>query len=147
MDAVEYPEATRMARVTGFALAVLGALALAGCSQTTGTSVALAVTGDPAIGGNPVEDAASAAILPTLDKAAQRRAREAETRALEHGRTGTPVLWRSGRTRGEVVPGPQYQVNAYTCRDLTQTIYADGPPRSTRTTSCRQPNGSWQPVT
>ena len=43
-----------------------------------------------------------------FDQSSQRRARDAEIRALEHGRTGTPVTWRNGRLRGEVVPGQSF---------------------------------------
>ncbi len=114
-----------MARVVALTITVLGGLALAACSQTTaGPSNGLALT-DSAASGEAAGDAATAAAIGiTLDSAAQRKAHEAELRALEHGRTGLPVAWRSGRTRGEVVPGPEYQVNAYNCRDYTQTIHA-----------------------
>jgi len=137
-----------MARVSALLVAVSGILALAGCSQTTtGSPEALAVTGDSIAGANPADAAASAAIGIPLDRSAQRKANEAEIRALEHGRTGVPVAWRSGRFRGEVVPGAMYQVNAYTCRDYTQTVYVTGqPPQATRNTACRQADGSWKPV-
>ncbi|MCB1494171.1 MAG: hypothetical protein KDJ86_00175 [Bauldia sp.] len=137
-----------MARVPALAVAVSGVLALAGCSQTTtGAPEALAVTGDSIAGTSPAEAAATAAIGIPLDKSAARKAHEAEIRALEHGRTGVPVAWRSGKFRGEVVPGAMYQVNAYTCRDYTQTVYVSGqPPQATRQSACRQPDGSWKAV-
>ncbi|MCB1488856.1 MAG: hypothetical protein KDJ88_15545 [Bauldia sp.] len=138
-----------MARVSAL-LVVSGILALAGCSQTTtGAPQALAVTGDSIAGAgpNPAEAAATAAIGIPLDKSAERKAHEAEMRALEHGRTGVPVAWRSGKFRGEVTPGAMYQVNAYTCRDFTQTVYVAGqPPQATRNTACRQADGNWKPV-
>lgn len=85
--------------------------------------------------------------ISNLDAASQRKARAAELKALDQPRTGIPVHWRSGRVRGEVVPGPTYQVNSYSCRDYTHIVYRDGPPQRMRGTSCRQPNGSWEPVT
>lgn len=128
-------------------LAVLmsAALGLAACSQTTGgTSPALGL----------VPDGGAAALTPIgtfagqgLSSAAQKKAAEAEFRALEFGRTGIPVAWREGESRGEVTPGAPYQVNAANCRDYTHTVsIAGGPPLSGRGTACRQANGSWQTV-
>ena len=83
-----------------------------------------------------------------LDAADRRMAADAEYRALEFGRTGAPVGWRgrSGRY-GDVVAGSPYRVNDTNCRDYTNTIYVDGRPQVARGTACRQPDGTWQPVT
>ncbi len=122
-----------MARVSIFAALCLCGLALAGCGKTGGFS-AEASPGAVAIAGA------------DLDAAAKRAAKDAEYRALEFGRAGTPVTWQSGKSHGEVVPGPLYHVNASDCRDYTQTVYSGAGPRNTRATACRQANGTWQPV-
>lgn len=83
-----------------------------------------------------------------LDELDRRRAQDAEFRALEYGRSGSPVAWQnpdSGRY-GEVVPAEPYQVAGQNCRDYTHTIYIDGQPQTARGTACRQPDGSWRPV-
>ncbi|MCR4282768.1 MAG: glycine zipper domain-containing protein [Bauldia sp.] len=144
--------------------AVLGALslALAGCfssgpKQDAGTLVG-AVTGG-LIGGAASGNASGAivgalagglignAIGADLDAADRHVALDAEYRALEYGRAGTPVQWRgrSGRY-GDVVAGAQYRVNDFSCRDYTHTIYIDGRQQVARGTACRQPDGTWKAV-
>jgi len=122
-----------MARVRIFAALSLCGLALAGCSKTGGFSAEASPT-------------AAAVTAPELDVAAKRAAKDAEYRALEFGRTGTPVAWQAGKSHGEVVPGPLYHVNASDCRDFTHTVYIASQPHATRATACRQSNGTWQPV-
>jgi surface antigen len=84
--------------------------------------------------------------LTDADKSA---AADAEYRALEFGRTGTPVAWRNRQSghSGEVVPGPSYKVNVFDCRDVTHTVVIDDLKQSARGSSCRQPEGGWKPVT
>ena len=83
-----------------------------------------------------------------LDEADQRALYDAQYRALEYGNPGRPVAWRNPGSGhyGEVVPGPGYKVNAYDCRDYTHTIYISGQPQVARGTACRQPDGTWKPV-
>ncbi|WP_421724218.1 hypothetical protein [Bauldia sp.] len=152
-----------MARLKALVGVVFSAMMLAACNHTSGPgeglgtvggAVAGGAVGGAVSGGEPgavVVGAVAGGVIGNvigaeLDRSAQRRARDAELRALEHGRTGTPVTWRNGRVRGEVVPGPRYQVNAYDCRDFTHTVYGSGQPQSVRGTACRQPNGTWQSV-
>jgi surface antigen len=83
-----------------------------------------------------------------LDDEDKRRAYAAQMQALETGPSGAPVAWRnpdSGRY-GNVVPGPSYQANGATCRSYTHTVYIDGKPQSQRGTACRNPDGTWTPV-
>ena len=84
-----------------------------------------------------------------LDEADRQAAFAAEYRALETGQAGAPVAWRgaSGNRFGEVIPGPAYRVNEYSCRDYTHTVTIDGQPQSARGTACREPDGTWRPVT
>ena len=131
-----------MTRFWPLAVTVAGAVLLGGCVTTGQGGVSPLALTAPAGGG-----LANGAIGTDLDSSAQKAAREAEYQALEFGRTGVPVPWKSGSNRGEVIPGARYQINAYSCRDFTQTILSGAERPSARGTACRQPNGSWQPVT
>ncbi len=86
------------------------------------------------------------AIGASLDAQAEQRAEQAQMQALENGRAGTQVAWDSGNARGEVIPGPRYNVNSNECRDYTHQIWIDGQPQTARGTACRQPDGTWRPV-
>ncbi|MBB5754332.1 glycine zipper 2TM domain-containing protein [Prosthecomicrobium pneumaticum] len=86
------------------------------------------------------------AIGQRLDQQATERAQRAEYDALEYGRPGAPVEWQESRYRGEIVPGQRYRVNDYDCRDYTHRIWIDGEPEVARGTACRQPDGTWRPV-
>jgi surface antigen len=83
-----------------------------------------------------------------LDEKDKRLAYEAEMNALDRGQSGAPVSWRnpdSGRY-GSVVPGPAYVDAGRNCRAYTETIYIDGRPQTARGTACRNPDGSWTPL-
>jgi surface antigen len=83
-----------------------------------------------------------------LDEEDQRRAYAAQEDALERGQSGVATSWRnpdSGRY-GAVIPGPSYQEAGHTCRSYTHTIYIDGRPQTARGTACRNPDGTWTPL-
>jgi surface antigen len=83
-----------------------------------------------------------------MDDEDRERAYEAQMAALNDGAPGAPVSWRnpdSGRY-GTVVPGPAYVANGHNCRSYTHTIYIDGQPQTARGTACRNPDGSWTPL-
>jgi surface antigen len=83
-----------------------------------------------------------------MDDEDKRRAYAAQMQALETGPSGTPVAWRnpdSGRY-GNIVPGPAYQQGGGQCRQYTHTIYIDGRPQVARGAACRNPDGTWTPV-
>jgi surface antigen len=69
----------------------------------------------------------------------------AQYTALE---SGQPQSWSNPRTgvRGDVSTGSAYVVNNAQCREYTNTIYIDGQPNTARGTACRNPDGTWQPV-
>ena len=111
-----------MARAAALLVIGLAGLALAGCN-TTGPNQTAGIATGAAIGEGPGAAAGAligGAIGRELDQGALKAAREAEFRALEFGRTGTPVPWRKGPVYGEVVPGARYQVNTFSCRDYTE---------------------------
>ena len=122
-----------MVRVSTVVLLTLAGLGLAGCGKTGGLSA---------------EASPTAVVVGTLelDAAARKAAKDAEYRALEFGRVGTPVTWQSGKSHGEIVPGALYHVNASDCRDFTHTVYIGNAPHATRATACRQADGTWQPI-
>ncbi len=79
----------------------------------------------------------------------RRRALEAEYRALEYTQAGTPVTWKSedARLAGEVVAAQPYRVGSQNCRQYTHSL-SDGVRESeARGTACRNPDGSWTPLT
>jgi surface antigen len=84
----------------------------------------------------------------SLDDEDKRRAYAAQMDALESGRSGAPVSWKnpdSGRY-GTIVPGPAYEEDGHNCRSFTHTIYIDGRPQTARGTACRNPDGTWTPL-
>jgi surface antigen len=84
----------------------------------------------------------------SLDDEDKQRAYAAQMDALERGPAGAPVSWRnpdSGRY-GTIVPGPAYAENGHNCRSYTHTIYIDGKPQTARGTACRNPDGTWTPL-
>jgi surface antigen len=83
-----------------------------------------------------------------LDDDDRQQAYAAQMQALEAGQAGAPVAWRnndSGRY-GSVVPGPYYVSNGLRCRQYTHTIYIEGRPQIARGTACRNPDGTWTPL-
>jgi surface antigen len=83
-----------------------------------------------------------------MDDEDKRRAYEAQMAALEAGPSGAPVAWRnpdSGRY-GSVVPGPAYDARGTKCREYTHTIYINGRPETARGAACRNPDGTWTPI-
>lgn len=83
-----------------------------------------------------------------LDESDRHAAVHAEYEALESTAAGASREWRNPATgrRGSVTPGPAYSVNQYTCRDYVDQVTVDGRPEILRATACRQPDGSWRPI-
>ena len=84
----------------------------------------------------------------SLDDDDKQRAYAAQMDALERSPSGAPVSWRnpdSGRY-GTIVPGPAYVEAGHNCRSFTHTIYIDGRPQTARGTACRNPDGTWTPL-
>ena len=119
------------------------ALSLAGC-QSSGPQVP-GLSG--AAGAVMVGGLIGNSVGRDLDEAEKRVARNAEYQALEFGRAGAPITWKSpsGKT-GEVIPQTTYSLNDTTCRDYTQAVFRDGRPEIARGTACRQADGSWRSV-
>jgi len=122
--------------------AAAGALIGSQIGGSTGARVASGVAG--ALIGGMIGNRIGAA----LDDQDRQRAYDAQIAALERGAPGAPVGWKnpdSGRS-GTVVPGPNYSRNGARCRDFTHTIYIDNQPQIARGQACRNPDGTWTPV-
>jgi surface antigen len=84
-----------------------------------------------------------------LSKSDRSRALEAEYKALETSPVGQKVIWDgSGGMHGEVVAATPYQVGSQNCRQYSHSISVKGgAPMIARGAACRNPNGSWTPLT
>ncbi len=88
-----------------------------------------------------------AGIAGRLDEKALKSALDAEFQALEFSNPGAPVPWTSGASRGEVNAAQPYQVGSQNCRAYTHTVFASASPQTARGTACRNPDGTWTPLT
>ena len=156
----------RKRTVRNGALALAALTALAGCQSYGGPREGIGALGGAVAGGvlGSQIGAGSGQVLATvggavlggllgaelgrqLDAQAQRAYYDAQFRALESGRAGAPVVWQApSGTRGQVIPGQPYQINATVCRDYQHTVYIDGRPEVVTGTACRQADGSWRNV-
>ncbi len=133
---------------------VAAAIALSGCSLTGsggGPTVAPAAAGPAApatiisamdgglIGG---------AIGSNLGQGDRRTALQAEYRALEYTPGGKAVEWQGSGVSGSVTAAQPYRVGSQDCRQYMHVVSSGGGQRQTaRGTACRNPDGSWTPLT
>jgi surface antigen len=84
-----------------------------------------------------------------MDERDRRIALEAEYRALEYTQSGQPATWKSDRSGryGTVVAAQPYRVGSQDCRQYSHTVFFSGQSRNARGTACRNPDGSWTPLT
>ncbi len=82
-----------------------------------------------------------------LDRGDQTKALEAEYRALETAPVGTPVSWTGNDASGQVIANAPYQVGNQNCRQYSHTLTVDGKETRVRGAACRNPDGSWSPLT
>jgi surface antigen len=83
----------------------------------------------------------------SISKADRQRALEAEYRALEVARGGQPVVWEGSGISGTVVAAAPYQVGSQNCRQYSHTVTIKGQDSVARGAACRNPNGTWTPLT
>lgn len=112
----------------------------AGSSPNAFTGSVAATEPNPMAGGPPAPS--------SLDPRDRPAAGAAHLRALQFGEPGAPVAWRNSETghHGTIVPGPAYQSNGQTCREFSHTVYVDNRPQTGRGSSCRNPDGTWTPL-
>jgi surface antigen len=83
-----------------------------------------------------------------LSAADRARALEAEYKALESSPNGQTVVWQGAGLKGEVTAATPYQVGSQNCRQYTHTVTSGTvAPAIARGAACRNPNGSWTPLT
>ena len=151
-----------------FAVLGIAALALAGCSETTGSKQSLgtllgAVAGG--VAGSQVGDGRGKLVATgvgtllgaliggeigkSLDRADQLALQHQTQDTLETAPSGTTGTWHnpdSGNS-GTITPIQTYQRNDGTyCREFQQTVTVGGQTQEAYGTACRQPDGSWQIV-
>jgi surface antigen len=83
-----------------------------------------------------------------LDPRERRIALQAEYRALEHTPGGRGVDWQGnspGRS-GVVLAAQPYKVGAQDCRQYIHRVTLNQTVREARGTACRNPDGSWTPL-
>lgn len=82
-----------------------------------------------------------------LSAADRRLALQAEYRALEYTPAGKAVDWKGTRGAGTVTAAQPYRVGSQDCRQYIQTVTIGAQTQSARGTACRNPDGSWTPLT
>lgn len=130
---------------------IASSLLLSGCGSTSrdGGTLASAATQNTsasyiaALGGGVIGRTAGLSI----SKADRQRALEAEYRALEAARGGQPVVWEGSGVSGTVVAAAPYQVGSQNCRQYSHTVNVKGQESVARGAACRNPNGTWTPLT
>ncbi|CAN7573467.1 hypothetical protein [Pararhizobium sp. LjRoot238] len=130
---------------------IASALLLSGCGTTsrdagkTGGTVTSNTSASyiAALGGGVIGRTAGLSI----SKADRQRALEAEYRALEVARGGQPVVWEGSGISGSVVAAAPYQVGSQNCRQYSHTVTVKGQDSVARGAACRNPNGTWTPLT
>ncbi|MBK5567931.1 hypothetical protein AB4Z34_22125 [Ensifer sp. 2YAB10] len=134
--------------VVGGRIAVIAsAVALAGCSTTAGgkstaTRSVSSTTYIAALQGG-VIGRLSDLDIGTSDR---QRALEAEYRALEAAPGGQPVTWAGRGVSGSVVAAAPYQVGSQNCRQYSHTVTTKTEAKTARGAACRNPDGSWTPL-
>lgn len=140
-------------------------LLLTGCVEVASTKTSVGATANSLTGGligskpappQPPSAAASGLFSAwvssdlgrRLDDSDRRIAAETELDTLESEIAGATREWSNPATghRGSITPGPTYIVNQYTCRDWVDAVTIDGRQETRRSTACRQPDGSWRPI-
>jgi surface antigen len=75
------------------------------------------------------------------------RALEAEYRALEATAGGQAISWKGNDAGGEVIANAPFQVGAQNCRQYRHTVTIKGKAMIARGAACRNPDGTWTPLT
>lgn len=137
-------------------LCLIGTLVIAaGCSTGSLRPASLPPSTQPAppATGTVVEDQGIIAgahvgggIARSLNRDDQDRLEAATQKALETGVSGHAVKWRNSATGsyGSVTPQPRFMMDARTCREFQQDIYAGGEMATGYGTACRDRRGIWR---
>ena len=82
-----------------------------------------------------------------LSQGDRRTALQAEYRALEYTPGGKAVEWQGSGASGSVTAAQPYRVGSQDCRQYTHAVSNGGRNQTARGTACRNPDGSWTPLT
>ena len=143
-------------QVAFFAATIALSGAVSGCS-TTGSA-----TGRTSAAAGPTTPAAPETIISAMDggliggaigsslrEGDRRTALQAEYRALEYTPAGKSVDWQGsgGGVTGSVTAAQPYRVGSQDCRQYMHAVSNEGRNQTARGTACRNPDGSWTPLT
>lgn len=133
-------------------LMILGALATAsGCTTASrGSTAGGLLSPKPSASANYITSLQGGIVGRTganLSASDRARALEAEYRALEQAAGGQSVQWKGSDASGEVTANAPYQVGAQNCRQYRHTVTVDGKEMMARGAACRNPDGTWTPLT
>lgn len=142
--------ANSLARVILFPC--LAAVVASGCASRAATTAGGGLLrGAPASASSAYLSALQGGIVArsglTLGGSDGQRALEAEYRALEAAPGGQPVEWQGKGAKGNVVAAAPYQVGTQNCRQYRHTLEAGGKQATVRGAACRNPDGTWTPLT
>jgi len=141
--------ASSLARV--ILLPCLVAVVVSGCATRGTTTGGGMLTGGRGSGSSAFLSALQGGIVArsglTLSGSDGQRALEAEYQALEAAPGGQPVAWEGRGAKGSVVAAAPYQVGAQNCRQYRHTLDAAGKQATVRGAACRNPDGTWTPLT
>lgn len=141
--------ASSLARV--ILMPCLAAVVASGCATRGSTTSGGMLAGGRASGSSAFLSALQGGIVArsglTLSESDGQRALEAEYQALEAAPGGQPVTWEGRGAKGNVVAAAPYQVGAQNCRQYRHTLEAAGKQATVRGAACRNPDGTWTPLT
>ena len=133
-------------RATPFLVLAPLMLALSACVTSTGTPVG-GVAGGPVTGAGVAGDGIAGTAIASLSRDDRRRALAAEFQALEFQPVNDPVEWRGRSGSGSVAALAPFQVGSQNCRRLVHNLVVDGANVTARGSACREPDGTWTPLT
>lgn len=130
---------------------VVASISLAGCSTTSGRTVAVGNTSSGTADSAAYISALEGGLVSrvrgvSLSNADRQRALEAEYRALEAAPGGQPVVWQGRGVQGSVVAAAPYQVGSQNCRQYSHALIAGGRETVSRGAACRTAAGTWAPL-
>ena len=120
-----------------------GCVTLGGAPVAPGAAGAVGASGGVGIAGDGVAAEAIRA-LPRGDRA---RALAAEYQALEFQPVGEAIEWQGTAGAGAASALAPFRVGSQNCRQLVHTLDIGGETRTERGSACREPNGTWTPLT
>lgn len=147
-------------------LAIVGLLALGGCSRLGGERAVATNSGgifgaaaNASVATNSNSNGRPAAIsniggflsansMSGLSAKDRAEATSAQYYALQFGRPGAPRSWQGDTgANGKVSVGPYVRVNSLDCRDFSHTVVVGGASHENAGTACREADGNWDVVT